>query len=142
MSLGAAMGARIRAFVVFGALCALTIGLIVPTFSAAATSFRGHATLGCPHHAAAKAASLSTNVSISSERAGAPLAPCHSGFAGCPGCCLAAHAGAAVLPSRNASFARPERRIASRISYADYAASAIKPAAVHAANGARAPPAV
>jgi len=77
------------------------------------------------------------------QGSGPSHAPRHSGLPGCPDCCLAAHLGmgTAVLPLRSSSFARPERHIASRMRYADYEASAVKPVAAPAANGARAPPA-
>ncbi len=130
------MGVRVRAFFVLAAICAVTVGLLGPAFSGPASAARG-AAVECPHHMAKGA------VAASPEEAGSKKAPGHSGVPGCPDCCLAVclGMGTAVLPLRSASLARPERRIASRIRYADYEASAIKPAAAPAANGARAPPA-
>ncbi|MFY9658150.1 MAG: hypothetical protein WAK01_16485 [Methylocystis sp.] len=130
------MSVRVRAFFVLAAICAVTVGLLGPAFSRPASAVRG-AVVECPHHMAKGA------LAASPEKAGSQHAPGHSGLPGCPDCCLAAHLGmgTAVLPLRSASSARPERRNASRIRYADYEASAIKPVAAPAANGARAPPA-
>jgi hypothetical protein len=136
MSQGAEMSGRVRAFFVLAAICAVTIGLLGPAFSRPAAPARG-AAVECPHHMAKGV------VAVSPEGADPQHAPRHSGSPGCPDCCLAAHLGmgTAVLPLRSSSLARPERRNASRIRYADYGASAIKPVAAPAANGARAPPA-
>ena len=130
------MGVRVRAFFVLAAICALTVGLLGPAFSGPASAARG-AAVECPHHMA------KFGVAASPEHAGPKKGPGHSRVPGCPDCCLAAHLGlgTAVLPLRSSSLARPERRIATRIRYADYEASAIKPAAAPASNGARAPPA-
>jgi hypothetical protein len=134
MSQGPAISARVRAFFVLAAVCAVTVGLLGPAFSGPAA--RG-AAVECPHHMAKVA------VAASPEEGGSKKGPRHSGVPGCPDCCLAASLGmgTAVLPLRSSSLAWPERRIASRIRYADYAASAITPVAAPAANGARAPPA-
>ncbi len=131
------MSSRVRAFFVLGAICAVTLGLLAPAFSRPAALVAGGAAVECPHHMANAAIAATPDGAASSH------APRHSGLPGCPDCCLAAHLGmgTAVLPLRTSSFARPERRIASRMRYADYAASAIKPVAAPAANGARAPPA-
>ena len=134
MPQGAAMDARIKAFFVIGAVCALTIGLILPTFSLAAAPFARGGAMECPHHVAKK------DLSAASRDGAASKAPRRSGLPGCPDCCLAAHLGTAVFPLRSASFARAERRVPSRVRYADYSASAIKPVAAEPANGARAPP--
>jgi hypothetical protein len=131
------MSSRVRAFFVLGAICAVTLGLLAPSFSRPlAMMARGDA-VECPHHMAKDAIAASPDGAPSSH------GPRHSGLPGCPDCCLAAYVGmvTALLPSRTSSLARPERRVASRMRYADYAASAIKPVAAPAANGARAPPA-
>lgn len=130
------MRVRVRSFFVIGALCAVAIGLAAPVFSRPAMAFAGSAAVECPHHYSAKDV-------VADKRSGAPShAPRHSGLPGCPDCCLAAaHLGKAVLPFRSSFFARPERRVASRIRYAEYAASAVKPVVAEPANGARAPPA-
>jgi hypothetical protein len=135
MSQGAEMSARVRAFFVVGAICAVTIGLLAPAFSRPAAHVARGAAVECPHHMVA--------VAGSPDGAASQHAPRRSGLPGCPDCCLAAHLGmgTAVLPLRSSSFARPERRVASRMRYADYEASAMKPVAADAANGARAPPA-
>ena len=131
------MSARVRAFFVIGAICAVAIGLLAPAFSRPAALVAGGAAVECPHHMANAATAASPDGAASRH------APRHSGLPGCPDCCLAAHLGmgTAVLPLRSSSFARPERRIASRMRYADYEASAVKPVTAPAANGARAPPA-
>ena len=131
------MSARVRAFFVVGAICAVTIGVLAPAFSRPAAHVARGAAAECPHHMAQHA------VAASPDGAASQHAPRHSGLPGCPDCCLAAHLGmgTAVLPLRSSSFARPESRIASRMRYADYEASAVKPVAADAANGARAPPA-
>lgn len=136
MSQGPAMSVRVRTFFVLAAICAVTAGLLAPAFSYPSSPARG-AAVECPHHMAKATAA------VSPDGAGSRHAPRHSGYPGCPDCCLAAHLGmgTAVLPLRSASLARPERRIASLIRYADYAASALKPVAAPAVNGARAPPA-
>ncbi len=56
----------------------------------------------------------------------------------CPDCCLAAHAGAAVLPERSAVLMRPPTETAATVHY--YAGSARQPESLSfsAANGARA----
>jgi len=131
------MRLRVRAFFVLGAICAVTMGLLAPAFSRPAAQVARGAAMECPHHMANNA------VAASRDGAASQHAPRHSGLPGCPDCCLAAHLGmgTAVLPLRSSTFARAERRIASRMRYADYEASAIKPVAAPAANGARAPPA-
>jgi len=130
------MSARARAFFVIGAICAVTIGLLAPGFSRPATMVSRGAAVECPHHTPKAAAAMPHD-------SGPSHAPRHSGLPGCPDCCLAAHLGmgTAVLPMRSASFARPEASAASRMRYAEYATSAVKPVAADAANGARAPPA-
>jgi hypothetical protein len=128
------VSARVRAFFVFGAICAVTIGLVAPGFSPPARSAARGVAVECPHHIAKQ------DLSAASHDGAAPRGSRHAGLGGCPDCCLAAHLGTAILPSRSASFARPERRLVSRTRYADYAASVIKPVAAGAANGARAPP--
>ena len=130
------MSARIRAFFALAAICALTVGLLGPAFSGPASTAPG-AAVACPHHMAKVA------VVASPEQGGSKKGAGHSGVPGCPDCCLAAHLGmgTAVLPLRSSSLARPERRIATRIRYVDYAASVIKPVVAPAVNGARAPPA-
>jgi hypothetical protein len=65
----------------------------------------------------------------------------HGSFAGCPDCCLAAHAGAAVLPEREPAFARPLRAAVARIRYSSVSEGVTNSAPIAAANGARAPPA-
>jgi hypothetical protein len=136
MSQWPAMSVRIRAFFALAAICAVTVGLLGPAFSGPDSAARG-ASVECPHHMAKVA------VVASPEQGGSKKGPAHSGIPGCPDCCLAAHLGmgTAVLPLRSVSLARADRRIATRIRYADYEASAIKPVAAPAANGARAPPA-
>ena len=135
MSQGSAMGVRVRAFFVLAAICAVTVGLLGPAFSGPASAARG-AAVECPHHMA-KAPSRRHPKRPAPRRRPAtrefPVVPTVAwpsvwGWDG-------------RAPFRSASLARPERRIASRIRYADYEASAIKPAAAPAANGARAPPA-
>jgi len=131
------MSARVRAVFIVGAICAVTMGLLAPAFSRPAAPVARGAPVGCPHQMAKVAIAASPHDAAPSN------APRHSGLPRCPDCCLAAHLGmaTAVLPLRSSSFARPERHFASRMRYADYEASAIKPAAAPAANGARAPPA-
>jgi len=129
------MSARYRAFFVIGAICAVAFGLVAPGVNAAASPLSAQATIDCPHHFATSVSSASHHLSQP------PHTPRHAGFGHCPDCCLAAHAGAAVLPLRSASFARPERRVASGMRYAPYRSSALTLIAAVAANGARAPPA-
>jgi hypothetical protein len=64
----------------------------------------------------------------------------HSGAIGCPDCCLASHAGAAVLPDRFATFARPMRIAASRVRYFALSTHEMEASVSNAVNGARAPP--
>ena len=128
------MSPCVRAFFVFGAICAVTIVLVAPGFSPPARSVTPGVAVECPHHIAKQ------DLSAASHDGAAPQGSRHAGLGGCPDCCLAAHLGTAVLPPRSASFARPERRVVARLRYADYAASTIKPGAAGAANGARAPP--
>ncbi|ARN82998.1 hypothetical protein DSM21852_25500 [Methylocystis bryophila] len=136
MSQKAGMSARVRAFVVFGAICAVTIGLLAPAFLRPVLQTASGSAVECPHHLLAK------GVMSAAEDGAASHAPRPSGFPGCPDCCLAAaHLGKAVLAFRNSYFSRLEGRVASRIRYADYTASAVKPVAAEPANGARAPPA-
>lgn len=130
------MSARLRAFFVFGAIFAVTMGLLAPALSRPIMQLSHGAVVGCPHH------HLDKDALVDSRDEATSHAPRHSGVPGCPDCCLAAaHLGKAVLPFRSASFARLERRVASRMRYADYAASAVTPVAAEPANGARAPPA-
>ena len=63
------------------------------------------------------------------------------GANGCPDCCLAAHAGAAVLPERFAIVTRPMRIAASRVRYFALTTHEMEAAVSNAVNGARAPPA-
>jgi len=129
------MAVRIKALFVIGAICAVTIGLLAPAFSRPATPSAGSVAVECLHRIAKQDLSVAAHDGATSQT------PRHSGLPGCPDCCLAVHFGTAVLPLRSASFARAERRTVSRMRYADYAASAIKPVAGQSANGARAPPA-
>ena len=81
-------------------------------------------------------------VSTTQSAKGAPARPDrHSGADGCPDCCLAAHAGAAVLPERFATAARPMRVAASRVRYFALTTHEMEAAVSNAVNGARAPPA-
>jgi hypothetical protein len=81
-------------------------------------------------------------VSATQSAKGAPArSDGHSGAAGCPDCCLAAHAGAAVLPGRFATVTRPMRVAASRVRYFALATHEMEAAVSNAVNGARAPPA-
>ena len=81
-------------------------------------------------------------VSTTQSANGAPARPDgHSGAVGCPDCCLAAHAGAAVLPERFATVARPMRVAASRVRYFALTTHEMEAAVSNAVNGARAPPA-
>jgi hypothetical protein len=66
----------------------------------------------------------------------------HSGANGCPDCCLVSHAGAAVLPDRIATFARPMRIAASRVRYFALSTHEMEASVSNAVNGARAPPAL
>jgi hypothetical protein len=132
--MGTATSARMRALFVLGAICAVTIGLISPGFSPPAIAVARGVPVECPHHIAKQNVSAASPVGLPSQ------APRRSSLPGCPHCCLAAYLGTAVLPMRSASFARAERRVPSRVRYADYSASALKPVSTQAANGARAPP--
>jgi len=129
------MRAGSRAFLALSAVFALTLGLLAPGLSMAHAPLDAatNAAVACPHHAAA-------------QQIADHAKPTHSGshrnMAGCPDCCLAAHlGGAAVLPQRDAAFARPLRAVAARIVYFAVVERAAEPAPLAAANGARAPPA-
>jgi hypothetical protein len=65
----------------------------------------------------------------------------HSRATGCPDCCLATHAGAAVLPDRFATVTRPMRVAESRARYFAFSTHEMETAISSAVNGARAPPA-
>ncbi len=81
-------------------------------------------------------------VSTPQSANGAPARPDrHSGATGCPDCCLAAHAGAAVLPERFAIVTRPMRVAASRVCYFALTTHEMEASVSNAVNGARAPPA-
>jgi len=81
-------------------------------------------------------------VSTPQSANGAPARPDrHSGATGCPDCCLAAHAGAAVLPERFAIVTRPMRVAASRVRYFALTTHEMEASVSNAVNGARAPPA-
>jgi len=133
--IGTAMSARMRALLVIGVICAVTIGLVGQGFSPPARAMARAAPIACPHHIAKQ------DLSASSHDGTAPQGSRHTGLGGCPDCCLGSCLGTAVLPPRSASFARPERRIVSRLRYADYTANATRPVAAGTVNGARAPPA-
>lgn len=128
------MGARAKALFVIGAICAMMIGLIFPTYSPAGHFARGGA-VGCPHNIVKRDLSAGFSDSAPSH------APRRSDLPGCPDCCLTACLGTAVLALRSSSFARPQARVASRMRYSLYAASPHKPMVAEPANGARAPPA-
>ncbi|ARN80773.1 hypothetical protein B1812_06440 [Methylocystis bryophila] len=119
---------------VIGAICAMMIGLIFPTYSSAGHFARGGA-VECPHSI------VKPDVSVGSYDGAPSQAPRHSGLPGCPDCCLTACLGTAVLVLRSFFFARPQERVASRMRYSLCAASPLKPMAAEPANGARAPPA-
>ena len=81
-------------------------------------------------------------VSTTQSANGTPARPDrHSGATGCPDCCLAAHAGAAVLPERFAIVTRPVRVAASRVRYFALTTDEMEASVSYAVNGARAPPA-
>jgi hypothetical protein len=136
MSQMRAMRIELRAIVAVTSVCALIFSLLI-----AGTMYR-------PRYGASH---------ITAQQQDAQLATCHdvmqhmqahgsstpmndgSHHTGCPGCCLASLASAAVLPERLATLQRP-MRVASPISY--YAFSAHEPETniSSAVNGARAPP--
>ncbi|QGM46832.1 DUF2946 family protein [Methylocystis heyeri] len=66
----------------------------------------------------------------------------HSGKVDCPFCCLAAHAGAAVLPDRIGSAVRPPKIASSPVVYFALFIRDPQTAISNAVNAARAPPAI
>lgn len=118
------------------AIFALTLGLQGPGLALAHAHLDAatQASVACPHHAAVRQIA---------DHAKSTHSGSHPNMAGCPDCCLAAHAGgAAVLPlQRDAAVARPLRALAARMVYFAVVERAAELASVAAANGARAPPA-
>lgn len=131
------MRVNMRAIFAVGLACALIFGLFVSSilYGAHAPAFAqsaGGVTVSC-HNLA---------ISVTQSREGGPTRPDgHSGAVGCPDCCLASHAGAAVLPDRFATVARPMRVAASRVRYFALSTHEMEAAVSTAVNGARAPPA-
>lgn len=124
-----------RAIFAVAAVCALVFGLLV---SGAAQSARGETAMRASFAGAAHLA-MCHDHSFGASKGEAPHQE-NDGTArsGCA-CCLAAHAGAAILPEREAAFIRLERASAPVL----YLAASERPprsAALDAANGARAPP--
>lgn len=76
--------------------------------------------------------------SVDASKDGTPDNDGRTKRAGCP-CCLAAHAGPAVLPERSAASMRLERT-ATRALYMAPSDASPRCAVSHAVNGARAPP--
>jgi hypothetical protein len=125
-----------HAFFATAATCLLAIALIASNFvygaRAAASARHGYtgAAISCHQDQASAATPRETPA-----RGGG-----HSNSFGCPDCCLAGLAGAAVLPQRDASCA-DLTRIASAAVYFALSPSGSEHSISSAVNGARAPPA-
>ncbi len=126
-----------RAAIAVGASYALIFGLLVTGAPRPAHAFVGvsaNDSIACEpaiHHAGRQAATPAKDSAPAPDGS-----PAHK----CPDCCLAAHAGAAVLPERIAVLTRPPAERPAIIHY--HAGSARQPESLSsgAANGARAPP--
>jgi hypothetical protein len=141
MSQGSEKRVGLRAIFAVTAVCALIVSLFV---SGAVQGARAEAPFDgalaqstpCPlmsagdHSAAAQAALPGHGKSG------------HSGKVDCPFCCLAAHAGAAVLPDRIGSAVRPPKIASSPIVYFALFIRDPQTAISNAVNAARAPPAI
>lgn len=134
MSRPGAQRIELRAIVAFAAVCALAFNLLG---SGAAYGARGDRSLQATQSDAHWV--LCHDREHGDLRHGVPARGGHAGHADCLQCCLATHAGGAVLPERSATLARRDRT-AAPILYMAFAAQAPHFAAPSMVNGARAPP--
>jgi hypothetical protein len=137
MSQGSAKRVDARAIFAATAVCALIFSLFVSgamqgAHAAGSMRMAVGATTSCHH---LEASALTSTAAPDHHKGG------HSGKVDCPFCCLAAHAGAVVLPDRLATFVRPLRIPSSRVLYSALSTHEPEIAASNAVNGARAPPA-
>ncbi len=128
-----AQSGGLRAVSAVAAICALVFALLV------SGSTRGGHLVHAQSSAEGAVAchnlggELTTNKSSQPARGGDHI--------DCGQCCLAAVAGAAVLPGRVATLSRPPQLSSSPVRYSAGKALKLKTAAPPAVNGARAPPA-
>lgn len=123
-----------RAAISVAAICALIFGLLVTGAARPAHALQndfGKTAIACDH--AAHHAGAATDQE-----------PARNGSLRhkCPDCCLAAHAGTAVLPTRFGAVTRPGAATAATVRYPSGAARQPDGLATSPANGARAPPAI
>lgn len=133
-----AMYREFRSAFAVSVIYALIFGLLVTGAARPAHAFIGASandSVACDH-----AIHLDGRQAATPAKDSAP-APDGSLARKCPDCCLAAHAGAAVLPERIAVLTRPPAKRPATIHYC--AGSARQPEGLSSgpANGARAPPA-
>lgn len=123
-----------RAAISVAAICALIFGLLVTGAARPAHALQndfGKTAIACDHAAHLSGAATDPE-------------PARNGSLGhkCPDCCLAAHAGAAVLPARSVAVTRPSSAPSATVHYASGTARQPDSLAASPANGARAPPAI
>jgi hypothetical protein len=134
-----AMCRKFRAAFAVSAICALIFGLLVTGAAMPAHASINASTgdgIACDH-----ASYVAGVQAIATQKDGAPMRGGSLAHA-CPDCCLAAHAGAAVLPERIATVTRPAAERPVTIHYCSGSARQPESLAWNAANGARAPPAI
>ena len=125
-----------RAFFAAATACLLAVVLFASNFVSGT-----HAAASARHEYAGAAVSCHQDQALAATRSSAPAQGSgHSNPLGCPDCCLAGLAGAAVLPQRGASCAGLAR-IASAAVYFALSQSGSERSVSSAVNGARAPPA-
>lgn len=129
-----------RAIFAVAAICALVFGLVVSGAAQASRASAGH--LLSAHGPAASSVTCDhPDYAVDAAHHHSGPGEKSPGHTKCPDCCLAAHAGPAVLPERVGTPTRPALERAAPIAYV--ALSAREPESSHssAVNGARAPPA-
>jgi hypothetical protein len=138
MSQGNQQHPGLRAVFAVTAVCALLFSLFI---SGAIQGARAEAISGDAGFSQAAPCPMMLGAAVEHASAGHKGGG-HTGKVDCPFCCLAAQAGAAVIPDRLGSVVRPPRIVSSPIVYVTAAAHDPQTAVANAANAARAPPAL
>jgi hypothetical protein len=137
MSQGLQQRIGLRAVFAVTAVCALLFTLLISGAMQGARAEASSGDAGYSHTAPCPLASGAIERGSAGHKGGG-----HTGKVDCPFCCLAAQAGAAVIPDRLGSAVRPPRIVSSPIVYVTAAAHDPQTAVANAANAARAPPAL
>lgn len=134
-----AMRRGYRAASAVAAVCALIFSLLLSGAARPSYAFVERIDVACDHSAYHDGQdSAVAQRPTEARRHGAPARSGHK----CPDCCLAAHAGSAVLPERVAWVTQPDAERSAEIRHSVVATPPPESFASSAANGARAPPSI